>query len=120
MGIHKIDSQFMIQPSDVFNLCFTCVFIMHVIVLISLTCICFISNFHSPCSSSIYVDFFEKIIILRLLEKQESDESHYFSFLISSDTIQLISEHGPFDFIISNPPYILTAHLDDLDPEVKK
>lgn len=120
MGIHKIDSQFMIQPSDVFNLCFTCVFIMHVIVLISLTCICFISNFHSPCSSSIYVDFFEKIIILRLLEKQESDESHYFSFLISSDTIQSISEHGPFDFIISNPPYILTAHLDDLDPEVKK
>lgn len=79
MGIHKIDSQFMIQPSDVFNLCFRCVFIMH-IVLISLTCICFISNFHSPCSSSIYVDFIEKIIILRLLEKQESDESHYFPF----------------------------------------
>lgn len=38
----------------------------------------------------------------------------------SPDTIQLISEHGPFDFIISNPPYIPTAHLDDLDPEVKK
>lgn len=82
MGIHKIDSQFMIQPSDVhvFNLCFRCVFIMHAIVLISLTCICFIFNFHSPCSSSIYVDFIEKIIILTLLEKQESDESHYFPF----------------------------------------
>lgn len=80
MGIHKIDSQFMIQPSDVFNLCFRCVFTMHAIVLISLTCICFIFNFHSPCSSSIYVDFMEKIIILRLLEKQESDESHYFPF----------------------------------------
>lgn len=78
MGIHKIDSQFMIQPSDVFNLCFRCVFIMHAIVLISLTCICSIFNVHS--SSSIYVDFIEKIIILRLLEKQESDESHYFPF----------------------------------------
>lgn len=38
----------------------------------------------------------------------------------NAETIQMISELGPFDFIISNPPYIPTAHLDDLDPEVKK
>ncbi|XP_061195369.1 MTRF1L release factor glutamine methyltransferase-like [Saccostrea echinata] len=38
----------------------------------------------------------------------------------SQENIQLISRLGPFDFIISNPPYIPTADIDDLDPEVKR
>ncbi|XP_062593718.1 MTRF1L release factor glutamine methyltransferase-like isoform X2 [Saccostrea cucullata] len=36
------------------------------------------------------------------------------------ENIQLISGLGPFDFIISNPPYVPTADIDDLDPEVKR
>ncbi|XP_022302627.2 MTRF1L release factor glutamine methyltransferase-like [Crassostrea virginica] len=36
-----------------------------------------------------------------------------------SETIQRICELGPFDFILSNPPYIPSADIDHLDPEVK-
>lgn len=65
----KFIFKIMIRFLDVFNLCFRCVFIMFVIVLILLICICFIFNFYSFCLFFKYVDFIEKIIILRILEK---------------------------------------------------
>ncbi|XP_055999122.1 MTRF1L release factor glutamine methyltransferase-like [Ostrea edulis] len=38
----------------------------------------------------------------------------------SAETMQYLSRLGPFDIIVSNPPYIPTADIDDLDPEVRR
>lgn len=76
---------------------------------------------HRPDCDAIAVDVFEKTLALATENAEKNGVRERFSpvlaDLLAKPTEELLA-HAPFDAILSNPPYIRSAVVDTLEPEL--
>ena len=86
-------------------------------------CIAVATLCHRPDTQAVALELYEETLALATENARTNGVGERFSPICAdllSDGVDALAAHAPFDAILSNPPYIRTADIEELSEEVHK